>query len=570
MAGKASKPSSSRPLDDEEQKMVTKTKKLDRKKKKRSSCDDEKEALPVASSSPKKKKRKVHGDDEDEDMVDLPLPGFATKTKLEDDSGTNGDWVLYSTKCSESLIKIADKLGISNWQQIAEEPQNKDRYGVLKGTSVFLLGTILFIPPSCTYSQWALQQILMPNSDGGSEDADDRFEKCCDCRLRSNPAQMLVCDGCDRPHHVACVGLDNVPKGDWFCSNCMDILKARKGFLTISKRAALNLRHRLPSFPRVSMDPSLKRELDAQRMLLRKYMETKKQRSQVFQFLGYGNRKPPPEYLPLYLGRIMLTDTADVVAMQMLREPQKLIVLVPVSVDAGRNGDGDVNHIGSFLRRFEPRMNQCYAVFATLELFDKTRDDDLPMVVNGVRDAQRRLFRLLNSPVDSGDIRHPVYKSNQDLVVSSPLCPPSVKPRCTKQCSNIANDETSASPATKYFELCELVQDCNNDLDVPREPTPTTMLSRGLTLYDYQQCSLRWMLDKEREATGLGLAGQLWHRLRFLDPNPPQRDFFYCDLTGSFALDIFDFQSDSGQQNAAPDRFSKPTGGILGEEMGLG
>jgi hypothetical protein len=39
---------------------------------------------------------------------------------------------------------------------------------------------------------------------------------------------MLLCDGCDACHHVACVGLAAVPSGDWFCSSCLEILRARK------------------------------------------------------------------------------------------------------------------------------------------------------------------------------------------------------------------------------------------------------------------------------------------------------------------------------------------------------
>jgi SNF2 family DNA or RNA helicase len=95
------------------------------------------------------------------------------------------------------------------------------------------------------------------------------------------------------------------------------------------------------------------------------------------------------------------------------------------------------------------------------------------------------------------------------------------------------------------------------------------MAAKGLELRDYQQTSLRWLLDKEKDSSGLGLAGELWHRLRFLDPSTCS-DFFYCELTGSFVLDIFDFQTDIQQKSASINRFAMPTGGVLGEEMGLG
>ena len=33
---------------------------------------------------------------------------------------------------------------------------------------------------------------------------------------------MLLCDGCDRGHHMYCLKpkLKAVPKGDWFCNDC--------------------------------------------------------------------------------------------------------------------------------------------------------------------------------------------------------------------------------------------------------------------------------------------------------------------------------------------------------------
>merc|ERR1719187_2629 len=46
--------------------------------------------------------------------------------------------------------------------------------------------------------------------------------KCRICRRKTDPENMLLCDGCDRGHHLYCLKpkLKNVPKGDWFCSDC--------------------------------------------------------------------------------------------------------------------------------------------------------------------------------------------------------------------------------------------------------------------------------------------------------------------------------------------------------------
>ena len=45
---------------------------------------------------------------------------------------------------------------------------------------------------------------------------------CMVCGLSSDPVTelILLCDGCDNEAHMACVGLAQVPTGDWFCASC--------------------------------------------------------------------------------------------------------------------------------------------------------------------------------------------------------------------------------------------------------------------------------------------------------------------------------------------------------------
>jgi hypothetical protein len=241
---------------------------------------------------------------------------------------------------------------------------------------------------------------------------------------------------------------------------------------------------------------------------------------------AFKNREP----VPRYLGQIYAEDHGDVLALNMLREPDELILTIPM--DCGSTYYGAID-IGSM----EPAPGQSYGIFALQALFQKERDDALPLVA-GVRDAQRRVFRLL-------------IEQNKDMLVSSPSLPPTVKVRTV--------------PDSRCFDLSELVSDCDVDLDLPREPTPAILAAKGLQLRDYQESSLRWMLDKEMENAGLGLAGELWHRLRFLDNGGG--DFFYCDLTGSWSLDIFDYRDDVDQKDASVNRFSMPAGGVLGEEV---
>jgi len=42
------------------------------------------------------------------------------------------------------------------------------------------------------------------------------------CRKKRDPAKMLICDGCNRGHHMYCLKppLESVPSGEWLCSEC--------------------------------------------------------------------------------------------------------------------------------------------------------------------------------------------------------------------------------------------------------------------------------------------------------------------------------------------------------------
>ena len=429
-------------------------------------------------------------------------------------------------------------------------------------------------------------------------------EECVDCGIESNPAEMLMCDGCDACHHVKCVGLTSVPEGDWFCNKCMDILNARAkhrgkeavhtldplpalkldpehDFSALTTKLRIHLQNRRAqafsnlqnynmatrkSFQtrqvelqnqiarieteiktatqeymrvlriameenglngwrlgnynkannwisskengvfvrlvekeeiiqpaqsywdsptmsaawkrararqdRVYRDSNVKRH-DKKKKNLEQSLTTTKNALQGSQLEAkgltatenaehhrlvceYASLLNEPqlkdesnavykrrEFQPLYLGLVHLFDETDVLAMNMLLEPDEIIIIVPV----GNEKD------------FEPRIGQVYGVFARMALFDKKRDDGLPMENNGVRDAQRRLFALLSS-----------HASNKAMVVTPPSIPPTVKLR--------SDDENS----TRCFDLSELVRDCNVDLDLPKEPTPTSMAENGLEL----------------------------------------------------------------------------------------
>jgi len=46
--------------------------------------------------------------------------------------------------------------------------------------------------------------------------------RCRICRRKADPESMLLCDGCDRGHHLYCLKpkLKKIPSGDWFCHEC--------------------------------------------------------------------------------------------------------------------------------------------------------------------------------------------------------------------------------------------------------------------------------------------------------------------------------------------------------------
>lgn len=52
-------------------------------------------------------------------------------------------------------------------------------------------------------------------------DDDDDPPSCPICDSTDNEDVLLLCDACDVPYHTYCVGLDRVPRGHWFCMECV-------------------------------------------------------------------------------------------------------------------------------------------------------------------------------------------------------------------------------------------------------------------------------------------------------------------------------------------------------------
>lgn len=62
-----------------------------------------------------------------------------------------------------------------------------------------------------------------PNPHSFAEEVSDYEDACCQkCGSGDFPAEMLLCDKCDKGFHLFCLTpiIVSVPKGSWFCSRC--------------------------------------------------------------------------------------------------------------------------------------------------------------------------------------------------------------------------------------------------------------------------------------------------------------------------------------------------------------
>ncbi|KAM9842448.1 bromodomain adjacent to zinc finger domain protein 1A [Aulostomus maculatus] len=64
--------------------------------------------------------------------------------------------------------------------------------------------------------------------------------RCRVCRRKGDADNMLLCDGCDRGHHIHCLRprLKSVPEGDWFCPDCRP--KQRSSRLPSRQRSSID------------------------------------------------------------------------------------------------------------------------------------------------------------------------------------------------------------------------------------------------------------------------------------------------------------------------------------------
>ncbi|RKF73016.1 PHD and RING finger domain-containing protein [Golovinomyces cichoracearum] len=78
------------------------------------------------------------------------------------------------------------------------------------------------------------------------EEEEEENDSCPICNESTNPEALLLCDFCDANYHTYCVGLDEVPHGDWFCMECVDIsVLHRPGTVGVNQTGLIS-RNRVP------------------------------------------------------------------------------------------------------------------------------------------------------------------------------------------------------------------------------------------------------------------------------------------------------------------------------------
>ncbi|KAJ9137321.1 Phd and ring finger domain protein [Pleurostoma richardsiae] len=57
-----------------------------------------------------------------------------------------------------------------------------------------------------------------------NQEEEEDSTPCPVCNSADHEDVLLLCDGCDTPYHTHCIGLDSIPRGSWFCMECVDLL----------------------------------------------------------------------------------------------------------------------------------------------------------------------------------------------------------------------------------------------------------------------------------------------------------------------------------------------------------
>eukprot|EP00933_Yihiella_yeosuensis_P038131 TRINITY_DN3208_c0_g2_i1.p1 TRINITY_DN3208_c0_g2~~TRINITY_DN3208_c0_g2_i1.p1 ORF type:complete len:349 (-),score=68.74 TRINITY_DN3208_c0_g2_i1:135-1181(-) len=80
----------------------------------------------------------------------------------------------------------------------------------------------------------SLEKVERKDQEGEEDPEYEDVQVCEHCKEVGDESRLLLCDGmngtCNAPYHIECVGLTDVPKGSWFCPDCVE-----RGFDTDSR-----------------------------------------------------------------------------------------------------------------------------------------------------------------------------------------------------------------------------------------------------------------------------------------------------------------------------------------------
>ncbi|CAN0922624.1 Histone-lysine N-methyltransferase ATXR6 [Linum grandiflorum] len=93
---------------------------------------------------------------------------------------------------------------------------------------------------------------LPVDDDDGDDDAEYNDLCCEECGSGESPAELLLCDKCDKGYHLFCLRpiLASVPKGSWFCPCCSNQKQLKSAFPLVQTKIVDFFRIQKPSKPR--------------------------------------------------------------------------------------------------------------------------------------------------------------------------------------------------------------------------------------------------------------------------------------------------------------------------------
>ncbi|KFH48845.1 PHD and RING finger domain-containing protein-like protein [Hapsidospora chrysogenum ATCC 11550] len=154
---------------------------------------------------------------------DIQIPGSSaantttvTATKSENDESANHLNVVAALDCCEHIIHDAC---IRSWAQKTNTcPICRNIFHTVRvfngvdGTAI----STYDVEDKKQVAEFDFQQWLGENI----EEEQEQSHPCPICNSADREDILLLCDSCDAAYHTHCIGLDDIPDGDWYCMEC--------------------------------------------------------------------------------------------------------------------------------------------------------------------------------------------------------------------------------------------------------------------------------------------------------------------------------------------------------------